>query len=168
MTQSQMWEDPPVPDGVDVRDTWRTPRDTFKLLDDRFRFVVDLCADEHNAKCDRYFGAEQDSLTVRWHEVDSGWLFCNPPFSRLAEFAAKADFERTLGAQVVMMMPGNKHEQSWFRKHVIGCAHEVICFDGRVNYVPPPGVKSSGSAFPSFAVVWDGRTAPNGTRMVTI
>lgn len=167
MTQAQFWEDPPIPDGVDIRDTWRTPSAVFEALDRRFRFSWDLCADEHNAKCQQYLDAERDALRYDWHGFP-GWLFCNPPFSRKDEFAAKADFERTLGARVVMLLPGNKHEQPWWHKHVIGCATEVICFKGRVNYVPPPGIKGHGAEFPSFAVVWDGLYGCLETRMTSL
>lgn len=43
-------------------DLWATPAGFFADLDAEFRFNLDPCATAENAKCKRYFTAEQDGL----------------------------------------------------------------------------------------------------------
>lgn len=45
---------------------WATPQDLFDQLDQTFHFTLDVCASESNAKCKRYFTAEQDGLKQDW------------------------------------------------------------------------------------------------------
>jgi site-specific DNA-methyltransferase (adenine-specific) len=41
-------------------DNWPTPQDLFNELHGEFRFDLDPCASSENARCERYFTAEQD------------------------------------------------------------------------------------------------------------
>ena len=36
-------------------DMWATPQDLFDELNAEFAFTLDVCAEEYNAKCERYF-----------------------------------------------------------------------------------------------------------------
>lgn len=139
------------------RDCWATPRDLFERLDAEFGFVWDLAAEVWSAKCDCYFTRDQDALAQRWRNIN-GSLFCNPPFSELKEWAAKARYEAAQGAVVVMLLPAHRCEQPWFQGHVIGHAHEVRMIRRRVAYDPPPGLETGadGAKFPSMVVVWRG------------
>ena len=47
-------------------DEWETPQDLFDKLNEIYRFDLDVCATEQNAKCDRFFDAEQDGLKKSW------------------------------------------------------------------------------------------------------
>jgi len=38
-----------------VRNNWETPQKIFDELDEEFGFNLDVCADEGNAKCERYY-----------------------------------------------------------------------------------------------------------------
>lgn len=53
-------------------DDWATPQDLFDQLDRTFHFTLDVCASESNAKCERYFTAEQDGLKQDWGGTLSG------------------------------------------------------------------------------------------------
>lgn len=53
-------------------DNWATPQDLFDQLDQTFHFTLDVCASESNAKCKRYFTAEQDGLKQDWGGTLSG------------------------------------------------------------------------------------------------
>ncbi len=47
-------------------DSWATPTDFFRELDEEFHFNLDPCADEYNHKCDRYFTVKEDGLSQEW------------------------------------------------------------------------------------------------------
>lgn len=50
---------------------WATPQAFFNELDSEFHFNLDLCADEHNHKCDLYFTEEDNGLSRSWGGVYS-------------------------------------------------------------------------------------------------
>lgn len=50
-------------------DQWATPKEFFEELDKEFCFDLDPCADEHNHKCDKWFGIAQDGLSQNWGGV---------------------------------------------------------------------------------------------------
>lgn len=150
------------PRAEDARDCWRTPRDLFAALDARFNFVCDLAASADNALCSSYYSATADALTQDWPRV--GWLWLNPPFSRLPEFMAKTHEQVAHGCCVVAITPGHRHEQDWFHRHVVGVASTIALPRGRVEYVPAPGIESSSPAFPSMVLIYDGK--PSGVTMI--
>lgn len=59
-------------------DNWSTPQDLFELLDSEFHFTLDVCADENNHKCEKFFTQEDDGLKQKW----SGVCWMNPPYGR--------------------------------------------------------------------------------------
>lgn len=61
-----------------LTDLWATPEYLFKELDREFHFTLDVCADETNHKCERYFSKEIDGLSQPW----DGVCWMNPPYGR--------------------------------------------------------------------------------------
>ena len=59
-------------------DLWATPQDLFDELNSEFHFDIDVCADESNHKCDKYYSKEQDGLKQIW----MGTVWCNLPYGR--------------------------------------------------------------------------------------
>ncbi len=59
-------------------DMWETPQDFFDGLNAEFKFDVDVCATDSNAKCTKYYTKEQDALSKDWNGV----CWCNPPYGR--------------------------------------------------------------------------------------
>src|SRR4051812_58978 len=57
---------------------WGTPQAFFDKLDAEFHFQTDVCAEEWNAKCARYFTPEIDGLKQEW----AGMCWMNPPYGR--------------------------------------------------------------------------------------
>lgn len=53
-------------------DDWATPQDFFDKLNEEFNFQLDVCADESNAKCARYFSKKQDGLAQSWTLPNGG------------------------------------------------------------------------------------------------
>ena len=46
------------------KENWQTPLWLFQGLDSYFDFDVDVCADENNALCQRYFTKEDNCLKI--------------------------------------------------------------------------------------------------------
>ena len=58
---------------------WATPKDLFDELNKEFHFTLDPCATPENAKCRKFFTAEDNGLLKDWsNEI----VFCNPPYGR--------------------------------------------------------------------------------------
>lgn len=70
----------------EVGDQWRTPDLLFWGINALFGpLVLDLFADDDNAKCPAWYSAEDNALTQNWSErLDElgGAAFANPPYSR--------------------------------------------------------------------------------------
>ena len=104
---------------LDKVDDRRTPPELWELLNREFGFTLDVAASEANALCDRFYTIDDDALTQRW----PGVVWCNPPYSNLAAWAAKAwdelAFDSGVGADViVMLLPANRTEQAWWQDYI--------------------------------------------------
>ena len=56
-----------------ARDNWETPQDFFEELNNEFRFILDVCAEKHSAKCKNYFTKKDDALDKEWNGTDTKW-----------------------------------------------------------------------------------------------
>lgn len=76
----------PVHELKEVGDQWRTPDLLFWGINSIFGpMVLDLFADDSNAKCPAWYTAEDNALTQDWSERLAelgGAAFANPPYSR--------------------------------------------------------------------------------------
>lgn len=57
-----------------------TPNWFFDELDKEFHFNIDVCADERNRKCEKYFSIEMDGLRQEWAPYTC-WM--NPSYSEI-------------------------------------------------------------------------------------
>lgn len=84
-------------------DEWATPLRLFRKLDDEFHFSIDVCADETNRKCDRYYSKEEDGLKQQWNGVC--WM--NPPYGRaIGQWMEKAVKSMLGGGDCGVPYPG--------------------------------------------------------------
>lgn len=90
-----------------------TPPEVFKSLDERFGFTVDVAAQPHNAKLQRFYTPEQDGLAQDW---TGERVWCNPPYSDIEPWLEKAWNSRA--ELVVMLVPANRTEQGWWQRQV--------------------------------------------------
>lgn len=98
-----------------VDDRGTTP-EVFDPLHERFGFTVDVAALPHNAKLERFFTPAQDGLAQSWAGER---VWCNPPYSSIEPWLAKAWDEWSNGADlIVMLLPANRTEQGWWQRHV--------------------------------------------------
>lgn len=102
-----------VRDAIDDRGT---RRDFFDPLNAVHRFTIDAAASDANHLCARYFTRETDGLLGSWRGER---VWCNPPYSRLEPWVAKAHREMRDGcALVAMLLPANRCEQGFWQRWV--------------------------------------------------
>ena len=96
-------------------DDRETAPENFAVWHKRFRFTVDVAAALHNAKLERYFDCGDDGLAQSWngHRV-----WCNPPYSDIGPWVAKAWAEHEGAELIVMLLPANRTEQGWWQELV--------------------------------------------------
>lgn len=153
-------------DGVDDR---ATHPDVFAEFEHRFgRFTLDVAAAAHNTKCERYFTREVDGLQQSWAGER---VWCNPPYSAIAPWVRKAweEWEQTHG--IVMLLPANRTEQTWWQELVEpfrdrgGSSLRVEFLKGRMRFLKPGQTRIGPNERPPFGVcllIWGdiGRSVP--------
>jgi len=129
---------------------WATPYDLFDELNAEFGFTLDVCAEEWNAKCKRYFTIETNGLTSSW---GNNICFMNPPYGRNIKFwMQKAVEEWKLGATVVCLVP-SRTDTAWW--HDYSMQGKIRFLRGRIKFVHPDGSTKDAAPFPSAIVVFD-------------
>lgn len=136
---------------------WETPQDLFYVLDREFHFTLDVCANEQNKKCGKYFSKEQDGLKMDWGD-DVVW--CNPPYGREIGKWVKKCAKHTNTA--VMLLPA-RTDTRWFHDWIYGNA-EIRFIRGRLKF----GGGKNSAPFPSMIVVYrkenNGESAKSNTK----
>jgi phage N-6-adenine-methyltransferase len=89
---------------------WVTPQFIFDALDKEFGFTLDVCANDSNAKCEKYFTEKDNSLTKDWF---NDVCFMNPPCNLANDFMKKAWDESRKGAIVVCLVPETIDSKFW-------------------------------------------------------
>lgn len=125
-------------------DKWATPQDLFDKLDEEFGFELDVCADETNAKCERYFSEADDGLAQDW----TGTCWMNPPYGEvIGDWVAKAKAAAEQGATVVCLVPARVDTAWWWDNCRYG---EVRFLRGRLKF----GGAETSAPFPSAVVIF--------------
>lgn len=114
-------------------DEWGTPKWLFDLLDEEFKFDLDVCASKENHKCRKYYTQADDGLTQEW----KGACFCNPPYSNQMPWVAKAAYETRFGtkcSKVVMLLMCDTSTENfdlcWRNSDKIRLINHRIKFEG--------------------------------------
>ena len=123
-------------------DGCRTPDSIYRQLDAEFHFTCDAAADEDNAKHRNFFSQKDSAFDVPWEGV----VFCNPPYSDIGAWMAKAWLETRRGVVVVLLVPV-RSDLGWFHEYAL--RGEIRFIRGRVKF---GGMKHS-APFPSCVVI---------------
>ena len=130
---------------------WFTPMDFFDKLDQRFRFTLDPCCTEQNAKCDLFFTKEDDGLNQSW---EGHRVFMNPPYGREIKDWVKKAYEESCkpSTTVVCLIPARTDTQYWHEYCMK--AFWIHFIKGRLKF----GGKGP-APFPSAVVVFNAHLA---------
>ena len=119
---------------------WETPQDLFDKLNEEFKFILDVCATEKNAKCKFFLAKIDDGLNQDW-TWENQWKWMNPPYGReIGKWVKKASEER----KVVALLPARTdtkyfHEYIYNKKNVeIRFIKGRLKFSGSKNSAPFP------------------------------
>lgn len=136
------------------RGDWATPQAFFDMVDDEFGFTLDAAADEHNAKCARFYSETDCGLLNDW----TGVVWCNPPYGRgIADWVRKGYEAAVNGATVVMLIPARTDTAYW-HDYVMRAA-EIRLLRGRLVF--GSGEARANAPFPSALVVFrPGKNTP--------
>lgn len=127
-------------------DEWATPQALFDALNEEFGFDLDPCATAETAKCPQFFTKDDDGLTKNW---GGRVVFCNPPYSKAAEWVKKCYAESLKpGTTVVLLVPA-RTDTKWFHKYIYHRA-EIRFLKGRLKFSD----SQNAAPFPSMLVVF--------------
>lgn len=129
---------------------WSTPDELFKELDKRFKFTLDPCSTNENAKCLKHFTAKENGLIQDWSK---DIVFMNPPYGReIGKWIKKAYEESRKGATVVCLIPA-RTDTSYWHDYIFGEA-KIEFIRGRLKF--GNGIRQNNSApFPSAIVIYE-------------
>lgn len=130
-------------------DDWQTPRVIYEALNKRFKFTRDAAATKQNSHCARYWTKEDDALLMDWSAERS--LFINPPYSKVAEFLAKAH-EPEIAVFLIPFRPqtGFFLQFVWASQHL----HEMMIIHRGIRFIHPDRVESVRSPMPCCILVY--------------
>ena len=127
-------------------DEWSTPQDVFDILDQEFRFTLDPCASESNHKCERYFTKDDDGLSMDW---GGERVFCNPPYSKIADWVRKSYEETRKSGTVVALLIPSRTDTRYFHDYIYNRS-EIRFIKGRLRF----GESKNSAPFPSMVVIF--------------
>jgi phage N-6-adenine-methyltransferase len=133
-------------------DEWSTPQDFYDRLNAEFHFTLDPCATKETAKCPKFYTAEQDGLKQDW---SGETVFCNPPYSHIAEWTKKCWQEGTKPDTTVVMLIPSRTDTRYFHTYIYHRA-ELRFVKGRLRFSG-----ASSAPFPSMVVVFRGPAGPS-------
>jgi phage N-6-adenine-methyltransferase len=135
-----------------------TTLQVFEPLHERFGFTLDVAATPANAKLPRFLTALDDGLVRSWA---SERVWCNPPYSQIEPWVAKAALETGFGGDcelAVLLLPANRTEQGWWQRHIEpvrdrpGSGVCVEFLPGRMRFIVPPADSVRPNDRPPFGV----------------
>jgi phage N-6-adenine-methyltransferase len=132
---------------------WSTPAALFDELHREFKFDIDLCADDDNAKLPHYIRADR-SMASTWLGLGRGWL--NPPYGKeIGAWLEKALWSAQRGAFIVALVPGRTNAPWWH--DIVMKAAEVRFIRSKVPFVDHNGKNTGVPPYGSVIAVF-GRT----------
>lgn len=117
---------------------YATPPELFKVLDDEFRFTLDVCADEHNKKVSTFYSINDDALTKSW----DGICWMNPPYKDMKKWVIKAYQESLKDETIVVCLIPARTNTVWWHEYCMKGEIRFIRgrpkFEGCIHGLPQP------------------------------
>jgi len=111
---------------------WETPQWLFDMLNRAYKFTLDPCCRNENAKCEKYYTEEDDGLSKNW---EGETVFMNPPYGRkIGDWLKKAYEEcKKNYTRVVCLVPA-RTDTAWWHDYVMK-SKLVMLVRGRLKFV---------------------------------
>ncbi len=128
-------------------DLWATPKAFFDKYNAVHGFELDVCANDENAKCEKFYTVVEDGLTQEW----TGNVWMNPPYGREIGKWVKKAFESVFvdktAKKVVCLLPA-RTDTRWF--HDFCTQGNIEFIKGRLKF----GDCKNPAPFPSMVVIF--------------
>lgn len=121
-------------------------------------FTVDVASNEKNRKTEKFYDLQSDGLSQSWKDEV---VWCNPPYSNIAAWVAKASHETLHNGcrKVVMLLPANRTEQRWWQEYIepfrdsedLGVKTHFLA--RRINFGVPGNEEAKFNSSPPFGLV---------------
>lgn len=108
---------------------WETPAKIFADLHAEFNFTLDPCATASNAKCGRFFTAEDNGLSRSWAGER---VFMNPPYGRAIGLWMWKAYRESQGGALVVCLVFARTDTRWW--HDYAMTGEVRFLRGRLHF----------------------------------
>jgi DNA (cytosine-5)-methyltransferase 1 len=117
------------------KDLWQTPKHVFNALDSHYNFGLDAAASDDNFLCDCYLTESDDAISFSWCDLvgEGGWVWCNPPYSKIMSFLQKSIDEAELGVNTILLLPAIT-ETSWFAL-AYKKASRIMLIEKRISFI---------------------------------
>ncbi|XEH50486.1 phage N-6-adenine-methyltransferase [Edwardsiella tarda] len=149
---------------AEAKDCWQTPLWLFDALDIEFGFWLDAASSDHNALCSQHLTESDNALLCDWNSVGAIW--CNPPYSKIGPWVAKASIESEKQRQPVVMLVPEDMSVGWFTDALKSVDEVRVITGGRINFVHAvTGSEQKGNSKGSMLLIWRPFTTPR--RMIT-
>lgn len=111
-----------------LKDSWETPDHFYEKWGAKHHCNLDVAATAENTKCEAFFDIETDALKTDWY----GRVWCNPPYSDLQAWTARAFRQRNNCEIIVCLLPA-KTDTKWFHSFVYRKA-SLFFIKGRIVF----------------------------------
>jgi phage N-6-adenine-methyltransferase len=129
------------------RQDWETPSWLFDFFNKRFKFDLDVCANQKNTKLENFYSEKDDAFKKPW----VGKIWMNPPYGSaglIQKWIKKAHDEASTGKCTVVALLPARTDTVWFHDY---CArHDIFFIRRRIKFVGG----GSCATFPSCIVVF--------------
>lgn len=132
-----------------IKDNWETPQHFYDLWGAKYKCNLDVAASSENTKCVDYFDIERNGLLCDW----DGRVWCNPPYSNLKAWTARAYRQRNNCEIIICLLPA-KTDTQWFHSFVYRKA-ALFFIKGRIAFELNHTVGGCGrTPFPSMIAIY--------------
>lgn len=143
---------------------WATPQYLIDYLSSEFNFMLDVCADNNNAKAENFYTKIEDGLTRNWQDAlesiaydvkprsltDNWAIWLNPPYGKtIYKWLEKAYEESQNGRFPIVCLVHARTDTKWFHE-VAMKADEIRLIKGRLSF----GDSKNSAPFPSCLVIF--------------
>jgi len=147
-----------------LRQEWRTPQDLWEVMNQEWRFQIDVAAAEDNALVINYIDKKTDALSkdVQWigkitpYGITRGHTraYCNPGFRNPLPWVQKAYDEVEHHPSGVVVVMGRVAPSTGWWAFCAETADEIRLLTPRPQFIPPPGIPSSSNAQENCLIVF--------------
>jgi phage N-6-adenine-methyltransferase len=142
--------------GKILSNEWETPPEVFESICNRFDIKPDLdvCAEYGMNKCFKFFSPAEDGLAHDWRWT----VWCNPPFSDIEPWLAKADEQHSkYGTSIIMIIPANAACAKYAEKYLEKDNVSVHRHYGRIKFWEDGRPSDNNSPNAMNIVLWRGK-----------